>query len=198
VVRVGGGGAAGPQRGYHSVVEPHLLTVGHGTANQADLSRLLRDAGVTRLVDVRRYPGSRAYPHVRRQALALWLPAAGVKYRWEERLGGRRRLPAESPDLWWRDAAFRAYAHHMRSAEFLDAISGLLTESVQATTAVMCSESLWWRCHRRLIADFAVLARGARVCHLHHDGRLTGHVVAAGARLTDDRVLVYDQTGPES
>jgi uncharacterized protein (DUF488 family) len=121
-------------------------------------------AGVNRLVDVRRYPGSRAYPHVSRDALTRWLPAAGVNYRWEERLGGRRRLPAESPDKWWRVGAFRAYANHMRSAEFLETISSLLAELQTVTTAMMCSESLWWRCHLRLIADFATLARGITTC----------------------------------
>jgi uncharacterized protein (DUF488 family) len=169
-----------------------LITVGHGRASQAEFTRLLHGAGVNRLVDVRRYPGSRAYPHVRRDALTRWLPAAGVDYRWEERLGGRRRLPAESPDKWWRVDAFRAYANHMRSAEFLEAISSLLADLQTTTTAVMCSESLWWRCHRRLIADFATLARGIAVIHLNHDGQLTEHPVAAGARLTPEGVLVYD------
>ncbi|HEX2317513.1 MAG TPA: DUF488 domain-containing protein [Streptosporangiaceae bacterium] len=171
---------------------PLLLSVGHGTTNQAGFTGLLRAAGVARLVDVRRYPGSRAHPHVNREALAGWLPAAGIGYRWEERLGGRRRLPAESPDRWWRVDAFRAYAQHMRSTEFLDAVDGLLTDLEAARTVVMCSESLWWRCHRRLIADFVTLARATPVCHLNHDGRLTRHRVAAGARRTPDGVLVYD------
>jgi uncharacterized protein (DUF488 family) len=171
---------------------PLLLTVGHGTTNQAEFTGLLRAAGAARLVDVRRYPGSRAHPHVNREALACWLPAAGIGYRWEERLGGRRRLPAESPDRWWRVDAFRAYAQHMRSTEFLDAVDGLLTDLEAARTVVMCSESLWWRCHRRLIADFVTLARATPVCHLNHDGRLTRHPVAAGARRTPDGVLIYD------
>lgn len=117
---------------------------------------------MTRLVDVRHYPGSRAYPDVGRDALTRWLPAGGVDYRWEERLCGRRRLPAESPDKWWRIDTFRAYANHMRSAEFLEAISSLFAELQTATTAVMCSESQWWRCHRRLIADFATLTAALR------------------------------------
>jgi uncharacterized protein (DUF488 family) len=173
---------------------PSLITVGHGTAGQGELTGLLREAGVTRLVDVRRYPGSRAHPHVSRDALAEWLPAAGVGYRWEQRLGGRRHLPADSPDRWWQVEAFRAYAHHMRTAEFLEAINGLLTDLATAQTAVMCSESLWWRCHRRLIADFTTLARGIMVCHLDHSGRLTEHPVASGARVSVGGVLVYDVT----
>ncbi len=171
---------------------PSLLTVGHGTATQAELTELLRAADVAELVDVRRYPGSRAHPHVRREALAEWLPEAGIGYRWEERLGGRRRLPPESPDRWWRVDAFRAYAGHMRGAEFLAAVDDLLTGAATARTVVMCSESLWWRCHRRLIADFVSLARATPVHHLNHDGRLTEHPVAAGARRAPGEVLVYD------
>ncbi|MGW5052586.1 DUF488 domain-containing protein [Actinokineospora sp. NPDC004072] len=171
---------------------PSLLTVGHGTASQDEFSELLLAAGVVKLVDVRRYPGSRAHPHVSREALAHWLPAAGIDYRWEERLGGRRRLPPESPDGWWRVEAFRAYAHHMRSAEFHEAVDGLLADAAVARTAVMCSESLWWRCHRRLIADFVVLARSTPVHHLGHDGSLTEHLVAAGARRAAADELVYD------
>jgi uncharacterized protein (DUF488 family) len=169
-----------------------LITVGHGTASQAELTALLRDAGVTQAVDVRRFPSSRAHPHVNRTALAQWLPSAGIGYRWEERLGGRRRLPADSPDSWWRVDAFRAYAHHMRSTAFLAAIAELLSDLDAARTAVMCSESVWWRCHRRLIADFVVVARKTPVRHLHHDSRLTEHAVAAGARLSTDGVLFYD------
>jgi uncharacterized protein (DUF488 family) len=176
------------------VVAPLLLTVGHGTTTQAEFTGLLRAAGVARLVDVRRYPASRAHPHVSREALARWLPAVGIYYRWEERLGGRRRLPAESPDRWWRAEAFRAYAHHMRSPEFLDAADDLLADVGATSTAVMCSESLWWRCHRRLIADFMTLARATPVCHLNHDGRLTVHPVAAGARQSPEGVLIYDLT----
>ncbi|MER7892168.1 DUF488 domain-containing protein [Micromonospora sp. NPDC094482] len=169
-----------------------LLTVGHGTASQAELTGLLLDAGVTRLVDVRRYPGSRAHPHVSRDAMAQWVPAIGLDYRWEERLGGRRRVPADSPDRWWQVEAFRGYAAHMRTPEFIEAVDHLLAEAQNSRLAIMCSESLWWRCHRRLIADFLVRARDVPVCHLDHRGKLIAHTVAAGARLTPDRVLVYD------
>jgi uncharacterized protein (DUF488 family) len=169
-----------------------LLTVGHGTASEEALTALLRDAGVRRLVDVRRYPGSRAHPHVSRDAMARWLPAAGIGYRGDERLGGRRRVPDDSPDRWWQVEAFRAYAAHMRTDEFLDAVANLETEMRAAPTAVMCSESLWWRCHRRMIADFLTLARGVTVCHLDHRGKLTEHKVAEGARLLPAGVLIYD------
>jgi uncharacterized protein (DUF488 family) len=168
-----------------------LLTLGHGQATQEHLTDLVREAGVALVVDVRRFPGSRAHPHVRREALATWLPAVGVSYRWDDRLGGRRRAGAQSPDQWWRVEAFRAYAGHMRTAEFLAASEDLLADAAACRTAVLCSETLWWRCHRRLIADFCVLSRGAAVAHLGHDGRTSPHPPAAGARL-EDSLLLYD------
>ena len=175
-------------------MEAGLITVGHGTAGQRELTTLLRDAGVRTLVDVRRFPGSRAHPHVSRDALTRWLPEAGISYRWEQRLGGRRQAPADSPDLWWQVPAFRAYAAHMRTAEFRDAIDALET----GRTAVMCSETLWWRCHRRMLSDHLVLARGIPVHHLDHRGRLAEHRVAAGARLCPNGDIVYDLTVPEA
>lgn len=175
-----------------------LLTFGHGTAGEAEILAALHGAGVRRLVDVRRFPGSRRHPHVARDALAEWLPAAGIGYRWEPRLGGRRRVPAgdavPSPDTWWQVEAFRAYAAHTRSTEFREAMDELLAgtraEPVGATV-VMCSETVWWRCHRRLISDVTVLLHDVAVEHLGHDGRLSPHRPAAGARVTSEG-LVYD------
>jgi len=180
-------------------VEP-LVTFGHGVAGRGELAPLLRDAGVRRVVDVRTVPGSRRNPDAGREALEEWLPAAGIGYRWERRLGGFRRAAADSPDTFWRNDSFRGYAGHTRSPEFLAAMDDLLDEAEEAQarnggkarTAVMCSESVWWRCHRRLIADFAVLVRGVPVVHLAHDGRLTEHPPTSGARLRDDGLLVYD------
>ncbi len=170
---------------------PSLLTVGHGTDDADSFAALLVGAGVARVVDVRSFPGSRRHPHMGREALAVWLPAAGVDYVWERRLGGRRRLSDPQADLWWRVEAFRAYASHMRSEEFVAGFDRLAAEAAEAPTAIMCSESLWWRCHRRMIADYAVAVRGWTVQHLGHDGSLTPHVPAAGARVDGGR-LYYD------
>jgi len=175
-----------------------VLTFGHGTATQDELVELLTTAGVALVVDVRRYPGSRRQPHVATDQLARWLPAAGIAYRWEPRLGGRRQLSPDAAalDPWWQVKAFRAYAAHTRTVEFRSALDELLPESSGSPgrTAVMCSESLWWRCHRRLIADVLVLLHGVVVQHLQHDGRLVQHVPAAGARVTPEG-LRYDQDG---
>jgi uncharacterized protein (DUF488 family) len=169
-----------------------LFTFGHGTASAERIADLLRDAGVTALVDVRTAPGSRRHPHVARSELARWLPAEGVSYRWEKRLGGFRVPAPDSPDVTWREPAFRGYAGHMREPDFLAAIAEVLARSQAERTIVMCSESLWWRCHRRLIADYAQIASGIAVRHLMPDGRLAGHRPSPGVRLRADGLLVYD------
>ncbi|CAB4965735.1 unannotated protein [freshwater metagenome] len=172
-----------------------LLTVGHGTLDRDALARLLADTGVELLVDVRRFPGSRHNPDVSSDALAQWAPEAGIDYRWEERLGGRRRRDKDAdPDAdgWWRVEAFRAYAAHTRTPEFLSALEDLVADvDEHDTTAVMCSESVWWRCHRRIVADAALLLRKVEVAHLAHDGKTTPHEPSAGARVVEG-LLRYD------
>jgi uncharacterized protein (DUF488 family) len=165
-----------------------LLTVGHGPQDRAALGARLSAAGINRLVDVRRFPASRNNPDVARAALETWLPEAGISYRWDERLGGRRQLPKGEPvaDAWWTVAQFAAYAAHTRTPQFTEALDEVLAES--GVVAVMCSESVWWRCHRRLIADVAVLARGVPVSHLMPDGRLTPHRPSEGAVVSDGAV----------
>jgi uncharacterized protein (DUF488 family) len=168
-----------------------LLTVGHGTLPADAFVTLLRGAGVERLVDVRTAPGSRRNPAFRRDEMARWLPAAGVAYRWEPALGGFRRPVAGSPNRALRHPAFRGYADHMRTPAFREALDRLLAEAADARVAVMCAESLWWRCHRRLLADACLLLCGVPVVHLGHDGRLELHRPTEEARVEGD-VLVYD------
>jgi uncharacterized protein (DUF488 family) len=169
-----------------------LVTFGHGTASAERIAELLRDAGVRLLVDVRTAPGSRRSPHVARDEIARWLPEHGVAYRWDKRLGGWRTSPPDSPDNALRNRSFAGYAAHMRSPQFLAAVDDLLAAAVGECTAIMCAESLWWRCHRRLIADFLALARGVDVRHLMHDGRLHPHRPSDIARFRPNGLLVYD------
>ena len=168
-----------------------MLTFGHGTLDADALARLLHGAGVELVVDVRAAPASRRHPHVERSRMQAWLDEAGMGYRWEPRLGGRRRPSPQSPNVALRHPAFRGYADHMATTQFSDALDGLLTDASRSVTAALCSESLWWRCHRRLIADAAVLTRAAEVIHLGHDGRLTTHAVTEGARVADG-LVTYD------
>ena len=168
-----------------------LITVGHGTLPEDEFVDLLGDAGIESLVDVRTAPGSRRHPHFRREAMEQWLPAAGIAYRWEPRLGGLRKPAPDSPNVALRHSGFRAYGDHMMTTEFAHAVDHVLDEAAVRATTVMCAESVWWRCHRRLIADFVTLVRGADVRHLMHDGRLVEHHLTDGVRLEGDH-LVYD------
>jgi uncharacterized protein (DUF488 family) len=169
-----------------------LLTYGHGTDSAERTAATLAGAGVAALVDIRTAPGSRRNPQFARLAMEGWLPAAGIDYRWEKRLGGFRKPGAGNPDVAWREDMFRGYAEYMRSADFGAAVDAVLTEAGSRQVTVMCSESLWWRCHRRLLADFVVVARGVEVRHLMHDGRVEPHRPSPGLRLRDDGLLVYD------
>jgi len=169
-----------------------LLTYGHGTESAERTAAILSAASVSSLIDIRIAPGSKRNPQFARDAMTEWLPQAGIGYRWERRLGGFRKPGPDNPDVVWREEMFRGYAEHMRSAEFLDAIGGVLAEAATPQVAVMCSESLWWRCHRRLLADFVTAARGIEVRHLMHDGRTEPHRPSPGLRLREDGLLVYD------
>jgi uncharacterized protein (DUF488 family) len=169
-----------------------ILTYGHGTDCAERTVATLRGAAVRLVVDIRISPGSRRNPQFARAELERWLPESGISYRWDKRLGGFRKPGPDNPDVAWREEMFRGYAEHMRSDAFGSAISEVLAQAAAQQVAVMCSESLWWRCHRRLVADFVSAAGGVPVCHLMHDGRVEDHRPSPGLRLRDDGLLVYD------
>jgi uncharacterized protein (DUF488 family) len=125
-----------------------------------------------------------------------WVPAVGVAYQWEPLLGGWRRAGPNSPNTALRNESFRGYADYMRSPPFWAALDAVLDLAGRRRTAVMCSESVYWRCHRRLIADAASLARATEVLHLGHDGDIIPHQLTDGARAVDG-LLVYDVGTPE-
>jgi uncharacterized protein (DUF488 family) len=168
-----------------------ITTVGHGTATADAFAELVRRAGVDTVVDVRRFPGSRRHPHFAKDEMARWLDEHDLRYRWLEALGGRRGSGADSPNVALRNQQFRAYADHMAGDEFALGVGELLEAATKTAVAVMCSESVWWRCHRRLLADHLVLVAGVAVEHVFHDGRRTPHPVTPGARRAGGHV-VYD------
>ncbi|MBV9101518.1 MAG: DUF488 domain-containing protein [Candidatus Dormibacteraeota bacterium] len=142
------------------------------------------------IVDVRTAPGSRRHPHFARSAMEEWLPREGIAYRWELRLGGFRRPRPDSVNMAWRHPAFRGYADHLSSEDFRVGIEIVLAEAHEPGVAVMCSETLWWRCHRRLIADHLVLVRGIEVRHVVSRGLVEPHRPTEGAAL-EGGVLTY-------
>jgi uncharacterized protein (DUF488 family) len=126
--------------------------------------------------------------------MAQWIPEkAGSAYLWEPALGGFRKPDRNSPNVALRNERFRAYADYMETDAFAAALAALLAQTATQRVAILCSETLWWRCHRRLISDAATLLHGVAVEHLMRDGKLRQHVPTAGVRVTEGGGLRYDQ-----
>ena len=178
------------ERGHHPARIAPIRTLGHGTLALEEFLEVVRGAGLETIVDVRRFPGSRRNPQFALEQLAICLPEHGVEYRWLSSLGGRRKTASDSPNVGLRNEQFRAYADHMASDEFAEGIAELSALALRRRLAVMCAESVWWRCHRRLLADHLVLIEEVGVEHLFHDGRLVEHVPTPEAHRIQDR-LVY-------
>ena len=169
---------------------PTIWTIGHSTRSLPELLDALAPYGIEVVADVRRYPGSRRLPQFAEPALRAELPANGVNYVWIPALGGRRRAAPDSHNIGWRHQAFRGYADHVRSEEFAEGLFELLMIAYGLQTAIMCSEVLWWRCHRRIIADVLV-SLGVSVVHIRDATHATPHRLAEPARLVGGQ-LRYD------
>ncbi|AMV37900.1 DUF488 family protein [Planctomyces sp. SH-PL62] len=160
-----------------------LFTIGHSTHPLDEFLRLLAEHNIQALADIRRFPGSRKYPHFNRENLASTMPQAGVEYRWIESLGGRRKQPGGSTtNLGLRNQSFRNYADYMATPDFHEAIESLLELARQKRTAFMCSEGVYWRCHRRLVSDYLGV-RGIEIRHIMPSGTLRPHILTEGARV---------------
>ncbi|MEW6268113.1 MAG: DUF488 domain-containing protein [Thermodesulfobacteriota bacterium] len=167
-----------------------VYTAGHSSLTSDAFLELLERAGVTRLVDVRAFPGSRRHPQFGRAALAAECARHAIDYRWMPGLGGRRRSTGDrSPHRAWTVDAFRAYADYADTPEFAAALAELERLAAARPTAIACAEALWWQCHRRLIAD-RLLVAGWRVVHLGRDAPAE-HRLPEFARVVDGRIL-YD------
>jgi len=167
-----------------------IWSVGHGARPFEELIATLRGADIQCLVDVRSQPGSRRHPQFGAQALESALGPAGIAYVHLPDLGGRREPRADSPHRALRVAAFRGYADHMSTPEFARGYERLTSLARESRTAFMCAETLWWRCHRRLIAD-RLTVDGWQVTHLFAPGKSEPHVLWDAARTEGGR-LVYD------
>jgi uncharacterized protein (DUF488 family) len=163
-----------------------IYTIGHSTRSLAELVALLEEHGVRRLADIRRFPGSRRFPHFSRESLETALPAAGIAYVHVEELGGRRKPSKTSPNGGWESEQFRGYADYMGTEAFGSAVNRLL--ATEQATAVMCAEAVPWRCHRNLLSDDLV-RRGVEVVHILRPHASQTHKLSEMARIDGDRVV---------
>jgi uncharacterized protein (DUF488 family) len=173
-----------------SPAAPTLFTVGHGTRTIEEFLSLLREAGIRLLVDVRSFPGSRRHPQFGKDALAASLASEGIAHEWKRELGGFRRPRPGSRHTALQSGGFRGYADHMEGDEFRAGRDWLIRTGAETPTAVMCAESLWWKCHRRMLAD-ALVAAGCEVRHIMAGHRIDAHRLHPAARV-EAGVPVYD------
>ncbi len=173
-----------------------VWTIGHSTRSLEEFLELLCKNKIELLADVRRFPGSRKYPHSGSDLLSESLEKVGIQYRHFAQLGGRRKPHPDSHNDIWRNESFRGYADYMETPEFQNALGELLQIAREKRTVLMCSEAVWWRCHRSLIAD-TLKARGDEVIHIMSATKNEVHPYTSAARLEDGR-LTYNEDAGES
>jgi uncharacterized protein (DUF488 family) len=164
-----------------------LWTIGHSTRSAEEFAALLKDNRIEVLADVRRFPGSRRYPHFNGENLRGFLSQHAIVYEHLPELGGRRTARKDSPNTAWHNEAFRGYADYMMTDEFTSAATRLLDLAAGRRTAVMCAESLWWQCHRALIADYAKVG-GVKVWHILGRGKTEEHPYTSAASIVDGQL----------
>jgi uncharacterized protein (DUF488 family) len=168
-----------------------IFTLGHSTHPLAGFLELLRAHEIAMLADVRSFPSSRRWPWFNQAELAGAVAASGREYRWFNALGGRRHSKlADSPHRAWEHPAFRSYADYTDTPEFATGLAELCGAAERVRTAIMCSEGLWWRCHRRIVSDHLTV-RGWRVRHILPDGKIADHELTSFASVAGERI-VYD------
>lgn len=162
-----------------------IRTIGHSTRTIEEFISLLKANEIKLLVDVRAWPGSRRYPQFNREVLAESLSANGIRYEHFSELGGKRKSKPDSRNTAWRNASFRGYADYMETEQFHKGIERLLEFSREVgSTAIMCAEAVWWRCHRSLIADH-LKSRGVEVMHILAANKVEPHPYTSAARIVN-------------
>ncbi len=175
---------------------PTLWTLGHSTRTWDEFLSLLDEFRIETIVDVRRFPSSRKFPHFNRSPLEKNLREHGVRYVWLEALGGRRhgRKTEGSLNTAFRSRGFRNYADYMLTDEFREGAEVVLAEAAERRTVVLCAEKLYWNCHRRLLSDY-LAAQGFPVEHIQDSGEAVPHVMSPGCTVTDNNAVIYPGDG---
>jgi uncharacterized protein (DUF488 family) len=170
----------------------HIIwTIGHSTRTMDTFAEILKSFSIELVADVRHFPGSRKFPHFNKEALRRSLSEVNIRYEHIEALGGRRKAKIDSKNIAWRHPAFRGYADYMETQPFIDGVQMLEQLALKTKTAYMCSEAVWWRCHRSMISDF-LKTKGWDVQHIMDVGKSTQHPFTAPAKVVNGQ-LTYAQ-----
>lgn len=172
-----------PENKHHTI-----YTIGHSTHSLEEFMDMLKSFNVKHVVDIRRFPGSRKYPHFNKPDLEQSLHQNGIKYTHIELLGGRRPVKKDSPPSRWRNASFRGYADYMQTDEFKTGIKELEKIAKKESVAYMCSEAVWWRCHRSMVSDY-LKAKGWDVEHIMAINKEEEHPYTSPARVVNGEVF---------
>ena len=168
-----------------------IWTIGHSTRTLEHFVDMLQSFNIKLLVDIRSFPGSRRYPQFNKENLEQSMPQHGFDYMHLKSLGGRRPVQKDSKNTAWRHPAFRGYADYMETDDFKKGIQQLEDVAMQQRTAYMCSEAVWWSCHRSLISDY-LKARAWQVMHIMNKDKASEHPYTSAARIVNGE-LRYDE-----
>lgn len=168
-----------------------IYTIGHSTHTMEEFIAMLQSFNIKTLIDIRHFPGSRKFPHFNKEILSGALKGIGINYIHLEDLGGRRKVQKNSKNTRWHKDSFRGYADYMETKKFENAITQLQSIALKQTTAYMCSEAVWWRCHRSMVSDY-LKAKGWTVFHIMATGKSEEHPYTSPARIVGDKVLYSD------
>lgn len=164
-----------------------IWTIGHSTRSIDQFIELLHSSNIELVADIRNFPGSKKYPHFNKNELKTTLRQSDISYIHLKNLGGRRTPKENSKNTSWRNAAFRGYADYMETEEFHEGIAELENISLKQRTACMCSEAVWWRCHRSMVADY-LKSRGWKVMHIMNIGKETEHPYTSPAKVSSGKL----------
>lgn len=174
-----------------------VWTIGHSTHSLDEFVAMLLSFNIERVVDVRSYPGSRKFPHFNKELLELSLPENNIHYIHLKKLGGRRKVNPESKNTTWHHAAFRGYADYMETNSFTEGIKELIEIAQKQRTAYMCSEAVWWRCHRSMVSDY-LKAHGWDVQHIMGINKASEHPYTQPARIVDGELTYLPEEKSQS
>ena len=172
--------------------EHTIWTIGHSTHTLEEFVAMLQSFSIKLLVDIRSFPGSRKFPQFNKETLETSIPAHHIEYTHLKDLGGRRKVRKDSTNTAWRHPAFRGYADYMVTPEFAAGIQQLEEMAKKKATAYMCSEAVWWSCHRSMVSDY-LKVRGWKVMHIMSVGKADEHPYTSPARIVDGQLTYKDE-----
>jgi uncharacterized protein (DUF488 family) len=164
-----------------------IWTIGHSTRSLEEFVAMLHSSKIKLIADIRNYPGSRKYPQFNKEALEIFLQQNNIEYIHLKKLGGRRKPNPNSKNTSWRNLAFRGYADYMETTDFKTEIKNLERMALKQPTAYMCSEAVWWRCHRAMISDY-LKVQGWKVMHIMGIGKESEHPYTAPAKIVNEEL----------